>query len=68
LVRKFYLDSVSFPRFNSTFKIEKTPVVLHPLEVVSVAKKKLGPFVQSLADDGQRIIDALNESITRAHG
>jgi toxin CcdB len=55
-------------RFNPTFKIEKTPVVLHPLEIVSVDKNKLGPLVQSLADDGQRFIDALDELITRAHG
>jgi toxin CcdB len=68
LVRKSCLDSVSFPRFNPTFKIEKTPVVLHPLEIVSVAENTLGPFVQSLLDDGQRIIDALDELINRAHG
>ena len=68
LVRRSYLDSVSFPRFNPTFIIEKTRVVLHPLEIVSVATKNLGPLVQSLADDGQQIIDALDELITRAHG
>ena len=68
LVRKSYLVSVSFPRFNPTFRIEQTAVVLHPLEIVSVAKKNLGPFVRSLADDGQRIIDALDQLTTRAHG
>jgi len=68
LVRKSYLDSVGLPRLNPTFNIDNTLVVLHPFEIVSVAKNKLGPFVQSLADEGQRIIDALDELITRAHG
>jgi toxin CcdB len=43
-------------------------VVLHPLELVSVAADKLGKAVRSLAEDGQQIIDALDELITRAHG
>ena len=68
LVKKSYLDSVSLPRLNPTFRIGKTLVVLHPFEIVSVAKNRLGPFVQSLADQGQHIIDALDELTTRAHG
>lgn len=68
LVRKAYLGSVALPRFNPTFEIENTPVVLHPLEIVSVAKSKLGPFVRSLAAEGQQIIDALDELIARGHG
>lgn len=68
LVKKSYLDAVSLPRFNPTFIIENTPVVLHPLETVSIARNKLGRFVQSLADEGQQIIDAVDELITRAHG
>lgn len=68
LVKKSYLDKVALPRFNPTFIIEDVPVVLHPLEIVSVAKDKLGKFVQSLGDEGQQIIDALDELITRAHG
>lgn len=67
LVKKSYLDRVSHPRFNPTFVIENTPVVLHPLETVSVARDKLGKAVQSLADEGDRIIAALDELITRAH-
>jgi toxin CcdB len=68
LVKKSYLDKVTLPRFNPTFTIEGTPVVLHPLELVSVATDKLGNVVHSLAEHGQLIIDALDELITRAHG
>jgi toxin CcdB len=68
LVKKSDLDKVSHPRFNPTFVIERTPVVLHPLEIVSVAKDALGKFVKSLADEGHQIIDALDELITGAHG
>lgn len=68
LVKQSYLDQVPFPRFNPTFIVEDTPVVLHPLEIVSVATSSLGRFVQSLAQEDQRIIDALDELITRAHG
>jgi toxin CcdB len=59
LVKRSYLDAVTLPRFNPTFIIEETPVVLHPLEMVSVARNKLGQFVETLADQGQQIIDAL---------
>lgn len=68
LVKKSQLDTVSHPRFNPTFVIEKTPVVLHPLEIVSVANDTLGKFVTSLADEGRQIIDALDDLITRTHG
>lgn len=68
LVRKSHVDKISHPRFNPTFVIENVPVVLHPLEIVSVPKDKLGKRVDSLADEGDRIINALDELITRAHG
>lgn len=68
LVKKTYLGEVPFPRFNPTFVIEGTPVVLHPLELVSVATNSLGTFVESLAEAGQSIIDALDELISRAYG
>ena len=68
LVKKSYLDKVTFPRFNPTFTIEGISVVLHPLELVSVSTDKLGQVVHSLAEEGQQIIDALDELITRAHG
>jgi toxin CcdB len=68
LVKKSYIDRITLPRFNPTFIIEGTPVVIHPLEIVSVATDKLGKVVHSLAKDGQQIIDALDELITRAPG
>lgn len=68
LVRKSFLDEVPFPRFNPTVVIEGVPVVLHPLEIVSVATNKLGKLVGSLAEESEPIIDALDELITRAHG
>ena len=68
LVKKSYLGTITIPRFNPTFVIEKTRVVLHPLETVSVARNELGKFVRSLRDEGQQIIDALDELLTRAHG
>jgi toxin CcdB len=68
LVKKSYLDQVPFPRFNPSFVVEGTPVVLHPLELVSVATNRLGKRVQSLVEESQLIIDALDELITRAHG
>ncbi|MFC4308481.1 CcdB family protein [Steroidobacter flavus] len=68
LVKKSQLDKIALPRFNPTFNIEGTAVVLHPLELVSVATDKLGKVVHSLAEESQQIIDALDELITRAHG
>ncbi|HRN60953.1 MAG TPA: CcdB family protein [Luteimonas sp.] len=36
LVRKSHVQSIHHGRFNPTFVIENIPVVLHPLEIVSV--------------------------------
>jgi toxin CcdB len=68
LARRSYLGEVSHPRFNPTFAVERIAVVLHPLEIVSVAGDKLGKRVGSLAQDSDRIIAALDELLTRAHG
>lgn len=68
MVKKSRLDKISHPRFNPTFVIEKTPVVLHPLEIVSVPKDQLGKRVDCLAAESDRIVDALDELTTRAHG
>ena len=46
----------------------RTAVVLHPLEIVSVAAELLGKPVASLAAQGDRIVDALEELLTRARG
>lgn len=60
LVDQSYLGEVLLPRLNPTFEIEKKVVVLHPLEIVSVEQRKLGEVVTSLADNAQRIMDAMD--------
>lgn len=66
LVRKSVVGKIANPRFNPSFKIEGVVVVLHPLEIVSVASDQLGVFVRSLEAEGQGILDALDELLTRA--
>jgi len=65
LVNKASLAKVANPRFNPTFRIKGQSVVLHPLEIVSVATENLGEWVDSLAEAGDKIIAALDESLTR---
>jgi len=55
-------------RMNPVFDVEGEPVVLHPLDMVSVAWDQLGDRVTSLADHGQAIADALDELLTRSWG
>lgn len=66
LVRKSAIGRISHSSFNPTFKIRGTPLVLHPLEIVSVPVSQLGEFVESLSDEGRRIIAALDELLSRA--
>jgi len=68
LVKKTLLGKISNPRFNPTFRIEQSQVVLHPLEIVSIPDEQLGEFVQSLNQEGNQIIDALDELLTRSWG
>lgn len=68
LVRLSALGQVDSPNLNPAFEIENVAVVLHPLEVVSVASEQLGEFVVSLAGEGDRIAAALDELLTRAWG
>lgn len=68
MVRKAALGKVSNPRFNPSFKIENLRVVLHPFEIVSVPNELLGEYVGSLSAEGSRIMDALDELLTRAWG
>ncbi len=68
LVRKAELRQIPDPRLNPTFKIKGVAVVLHPLEIVSVANEHLGERVGSLADDADAIIAALDELFSRAFG
>jgi toxin CcdB len=65
LVSQASLGKVASPKFNPTFDIKGQPVVLHPLEIVSVAKENLGERVASLSEQGDRIIAALDELLTR---
>jgi toxin CcdB len=53
---------------NPVFKIKGQTLVLHPLDMVSVACDQLGAYVGSLADQGQAIADALDEVLTRSWG
>lgn len=48
-----------------TFRIKGQSVVLHPLEIVYVAQENLGERVDSLEDEGDKIISALDELLTR---
>ncbi|HEX5207512.1 MAG TPA: CcdB family protein [Steroidobacteraceae bacterium] len=68
LVRKAELRKIPNPRLNPTFRVKGVAVVLHPMEIVSVAKEHLGERVGSLAEDGDAIIAALDELFTRAFG
>lgn len=71
LVRRTALPggtSVAGSRMNPEFLIEDIAVVLHPLDMVSVAIDQLGAHVTSLAESGQAIADALNELLTRSWG
>ena len=55
-------------RMNPAFQVEGVDLVLHPLDMVSVALDHLGEHVGSLADQGQVIADALDELLTRSWG
>ena len=55
-------------RMNPVFKFKGKTLVLHPLDMVSVALNQLGPCVGSLADQGQAIADALDELLSRSWG
>ena len=67
LVDKSCVGKVTNPRLNPTFRIKGQSVVLHPLEIVSVANESLGELVQSLEEEGDAIIAALDEMLTRWH-
>lgn len=68
LVRKAELSQIPDPRLNPTFKVKGIVVVLHPLEIVSLANEHLGDRVGSLAEEADAIIAALDELFTRAFG
>jgi len=55
-------------RMNPVFQVDGFDVVLHPLDMVSVALDQLGEHAGSLADRGQDIAEALDELLTRSWG
>ena len=55
-------------RMNPVFDINGQSLVLHPLDMVSVAVDRLGPCVGNLSEQGQAIADALDELLTRSWG
>lgn len=55
-------------RMNPVFVVEGIQVVLHTLDMVSVALDQWGEVVASLAQEGQTIADALDELLTRSGG
>lgn len=69
LVRRSSLDrSAAFvdTPLNPVFTVKGVKVVLHPLEVVSIAIEQLGEKVATLAQEGDRITGAMDELLTRA--
>lgn len=55
-------------RLNPVFRLAGMDLVLHPLDMVSVARDQLGEQVGNLAERGQDITDALEELLTRSWG
>ena len=51
---------------NPVFEVEGRPVVLNPLEIVSVPLAALGECVGSLAAESDTVVVALNELFSRA--
>lgn len=69
LVRRSSLDRSSAfvdTPLNPVFTVKGVKVVLHPLEIVSVATDQLGEKVATLALEGDRITGAMDELLTRA--
>lgn len=69
LVRRTVLGAAAASkasRLNPVFTIEEIEVVLHPLELVSVALDQLGQKVGDLQEQGAAITDALDEVFTRS--
>ena len=65
LVRRSALPAgIAGTRMNPSFKVRGAVLVLHPLDMMSVACDQLGERAGSLADHGQEIVDALDELLT----
>jgi toxin CcdB len=68
LVRRNEVPQIPNRRLNPSFKIKGVALILHPLEIVSVANEHLGERVGSLSEEGDAIVAALDELFTRAFG
>ena len=68
LVRRSGTSALRASRLNPLFSIENTELVLHPLEMVSMALDQMGEKVASLQDRGAEITGALDEVFTSAWG
>jgi toxin CcdB len=66
LVREAAIGRISYPGFNPGFTSRGITVVLHPLEIVSVPVDQLGEIVESLSEQSQLIVAALDELLSRA--
>lgn len=66
LVRKAELPNLPDLALNPAFSVDGVEVVLHPLEIVSVACDQLGDPLGTLGEEGDRIMAALDELLTRA--
>jgi len=53
---------------NPAFTVDGRRVVLNPLDIVSVSLEALGPWVVSLAEEGDSVVAALDEVFSRAWG
>lgn len=56
------------PSLNPRFDVEGRQVVLNPLHIVSIDVDRLGERVGSLHAEGDRVIAAIDQLVTRAWG
>jgi toxin CcdB len=59
---------VTEERLNPVFQIDGLDVVLNPLEVFSISLDQLGTKIGSLAEEGDRVIAALDLVISQGWG
>ena len=55
-------------RMNPVMEVDGIELVLHPLDMVSVAVDQLGDRIGSLSEQGLTISDALDELLSRSWG
>ena len=68
LVKSSAVGNIANPHFNPTFRIGRTSVVLHPLDIVSVPFEILGKPVGSLSQEADRIVAELDDLLARHWG